>query len=555
MKMMQQLNGIMAWASGLLLLGTASGAQAASAFTVDAEGLRRIEAAVPREATARPRKERRLLVFDRNVGYGGHPSSAYAEAALRMAGERTGAFTTVSSGDPEVFRPERINEFDAVFLNNTVGNLFEDPMLRESLAEFVYRGGGLMGVHGTSVAFTRWPGAHEDWPEFAILLGARGANHRDSTEHVFIELDDPQHSLNRVFGGKDFEYRDEFFRVHEPYSRSRLRVLFRIDVAKTDMEQGAARGQCVRADQDYALAWVRGYGRGRVFYCTIAHNPYVFWDPLMVRFYLDAVQFALGDLPGGTLPSGRLNPGTRAQERLGFWSLAEADGSKAGSLFEWLAHAEASGAACVAVPSGLPLRANGSAVFGPALSGEDRSAVRMALDRHGLRLLAYRLSQPPGSSQAWKEAITFARRMGAEWVLSDWIPKDWSAVEADCLAHEVRLVVTPPGAKPGRLARISHGRGPWMGVGADMSAWVRDRVDWEDAVRPLAGRLAWLRWSDEPAGRPSARVDDAVVARSVRAVIQGGVKPAALSVVVGNADEGSADRLARFSSALVRAQH
>ena len=99
-------------------------------------------------------------------------------------------------------------QFDAVFLNNTVGNLFTDPKLRQSLLEFVYGGGGLMGVHGTSVAFTRWPVAHEDWPEFGLMRGARGANHRDSTERIIIKLDDTQHPVNQPFGGKDFEYRD-----------------------------------------------------------------------------------------------------------------------------------------------------------------------------------------------------------------------------------------------------------------------------------------------------------------------------------------------------------
>ncbi len=37
-------------------------------------------------------------------------------------------------------------------------------------------------VRAVSVAFTRWTeGAKEDWPEFAQMLGARGANHRINT--------------------------------------------------------------------------------------------------------------------------------------------------------------------------------------------------------------------------------------------------------------------------------------------------------------------------------------------------------------------------------------
>ncbi len=209
----------------------------------------KIEAAIPAKAIAPPRKARKLLIFDLNVGYGGHRSISTCNLAFTMMGEKTGVFQTVISRDPSIFKAENLSQFDAVFLNNTVGNLFEDPALRQNLIEFVYGGGGLMGVHGTSVAFTKWPGAIEDWPEFGVCLGARGANHRASDEHVFIKLDDVAHPVNQAFAGQGFDYRDEFFRVHEPYSRNRVRVLLSIDTEKTDMQQGPAYGKLERAGQ------------------------------------------------------------------------------------------------------------------------------------------------------------------------------------------------------------------------------------------------------------------------------------------------------------------
>ena len=87
------------------------------------------------------------------------------------------------------------------------------------------------------------------------------------------------------------------------------------------MTQTPSLGKVERADNDYALAWVRQYGRGRVFYCGFAHHPSVFWDPKMLQFYLAATQFALGDLPAPTTPSAKLTPAIRAQEQLG-WRLA-----------------------------------------------------------------------------------------------------------------------------------------------------------------------------------------------------------------------------------------
>ncbi len=373
----------------------------------------RIEQAIPTKAPIAPRRPRKLLIFDLNVGYGGHGSIPTANQAFTLMGHRTGAFDTIISRDPAVFEPASLQQFDAVFFNNTVGNLFEDSALRRSLVEFVYAGGGLMGVHGTSVAFTRWPGAHEDWPEFGIMLGARGANHRDSDEHVFIKLDDPDHPVNQAFAGQDFDYRDEFFRVHGPYSRDRVRVLFSIDTAKTTFE-GQPRGNCHREDNDYALAWVRQYGRGRVFYCTIAHNPYVFWDPKMLQFYLAATQFALGDLPAPTTPSAKLTPAVRAQERLG-WRLALTPSSvRELTLFELIDKAAEQGLLYVGGSNRQKVSHEIPKDFDSRLNADERRQIRLKLDAAGVHLLVYQTKQEPSTEADRTRIIGFARIMGCE---------------------------------------------------------------------------------------------------------------------------------------------
>ena len=261
----------------------------------------KIESAIPAKSPAAPKKHRKLLVFTRNVGYGGHPSIPHANLAVELMGKKTGAYETVITDEISVFEPNNLKQFDAVFFNNTAGNLFDDPVLRKSLLDFVYSGGGLLGNHATSVAFTNkeWK---EDWPEFGQMLGARGANHREANEVVTIKLNDPNNPLNAAFGGKEFQFSDEFFRFHEVYSPDKVRVLFSIDVDKTDMNQGRSYGNCFREDNDYALAWIKSYGAGRVYYTTIGHNPYVFWDKTFLQHFLAAIQFALGDLPAPILP-------------------------------------------------------------------------------------------------------------------------------------------------------------------------------------------------------------------------------------------------------------
>jgi type 1 glutamine amidotransferase len=284
----------------LFLSAALVGLPAAGALN-DAE-LAAIERALPEAAPANPTKPRRLLIFTLNVGYGGHPSIEHASTAFQRMGERTGAFAVEVSNDPAVFAPAALRRFDAVLFNNTVGNCFTNADLRQSLLEFVAAGGGLMGMHGTSVAFTRWPGAIEDWPEFGRMLGARGAAHKESDEPVFLRVEDPNHPLTRDLPPQGFEYRDEYFRFNEVYSRDRLRVLLSIDTTRTKAASDKSFGKVARSDNDYAVAWIRTQGKGRVFYSSIAHNPRVFSDPMMLKFYLRALQFVLGDLPVDTAP-------------------------------------------------------------------------------------------------------------------------------------------------------------------------------------------------------------------------------------------------------------
>ena len=469
---------------------------------LDSKNRQRIEAAIPTKAFATPRKPRKLLIFDLNVGYGGHGSIPTANTAFTLMGERTGAFETVISKDPSIFKPDNLKQFDAVFLNNTVGNLFEDPGLRQSLLEFVYGGGGLLGVHGTSVAFTRWPGAHEDWPEFGIMLGARGANHRDSDEHVFIKLDDPDHPVNQPFGGKDFEYRDEFFRVHEPYSRNRVRVLLSIDTDKTNF-QGQPRGNCFREDNDYALAWVRHYGRGRVFYSTIAHNPYVFWDPKMLEFYLAATQFALGDLDGPTIPNAKLTPAIEAQEKLGWRLGIETYTFHKYTLFEAIDKTSELGLPYMGGLSFQKVSKDIPKNFDPQLTNDELKQIRLKLDSAGVRLLTYYYHQIPGDYAGCRRVFEFGRKIGIETFMSEPAPEALDTIERFCDDYEINVAIhnhdrkaSPQYWHPEGILKVCRGRSKRIGACGDLGYWMRSGIDPIKAVNTLKDRLITVQMHD-----------------------------------------------------------
>lgn len=462
----------------------------------------KIEAALPAKAIVAPAKPRKLLIFDSNVNYGGHGSIPYANLAFTLMGKKTGAFETVVSQDPEVFRRDSLQQFDAVYFNNNVGNLFEDPELRRNLVEFICGGGGMLGVHGTTVAFMRWPSVEEDWPEFGRMMGARGANHRDSDEHVFIKLDDPGHPLNQAFGGQGFDYRDEFFRVHEPYSRSRVRVLFSIDNDKTETI-GLPRGKVERADRDYALAWVRNYGRGRVFYSTIAHNPYVFWDAKMLQFYLGAIQFALGDLPAPTIPSAKLTPAIRAQEKLGWRLGIEAYTFQKYTLFEAIDKTAQLGLPFMGGLSFQKVSQETPKNFDEQLTDEELKQIRLKLDSAGVRLLTWYTQQIPGDEAGCRRVFEFGRKMGIETFMSEPLPESLATIDKFCNEYGINVALhnhdqkaSPHYWNPEGILKACQGRSKRIGACADLGYWMRSGIDPVEAVRTLKDRLITLQMHD-----------------------------------------------------------
>jgi type 1 glutamine amidotransferase len=265
-----------------------------------------ITAATARKAAAPPKSPRKLLVYDANIGYGGatggHRSIPAANMAIQLFASATGAYEAVFSNDLDNFKYDRIKKFDAVFLNNSVGQIFVDPAVRDGLARFVREGGGLAGYHGASHASM-------DWPEFGQMIGAVEGAHREPTEMATVKIDDPSSPLVAAFQGKSFVHQDEFYRfVEPPLSRDKVHVLMSIDIDKTDLNQGRACARpCVRADGDYVLSWIHTYGKGRVFFTSLGHTPAFFADPNLSDFFFRGIQFVLGDLDADTTPSAKVH--------------------------------------------------------------------------------------------------------------------------------------------------------------------------------------------------------------------------------------------------------
>ncbi len=276
----------------------------------------RIEAAAPDKARVEPKKPRRVLIWltpahlmekDPHKGY----CIPYGTAAFETLGRKSGAFEPVVSGDLAMYLPENIRQFDAIVMNNSSGHWLTptdadmakeafkkhgtkkavvEQVLSKSLLDYVANGGGIMAIHFAIAA-------NRHWPQFQQLLGATFTGH-PWNEEVGITVEEPGHPLVAAFSGKDFRLADEIYQYGDPYDRSKVRVLVSLDPERTNMGVKWIN----RKDNDFALAWVKSYGRGRIFYTSFGHRADLFWDSQMLQFYLDAIQFATGDLEAPTAP-------------------------------------------------------------------------------------------------------------------------------------------------------------------------------------------------------------------------------------------------------------
>ncbi len=268
-----------------------------------------MERASPARSTVRPKKARKVLVVSQCEGFP-HSAIPYCSKAFEIMGRKTGAFSTVVVDDLSILEKPEFDTFDAIIMNNTTIRL---PLLagadeaRETLAQkrfldFVRSGKGLVGVHAATDCLS-------NWPEYGELIGGYFNGH-PWNEEVRVKLEDPSHPLLSAFKGLDFSVADEIYEFRN-VSRDSLRVLMSLDVKKTNM----GKEKIKRTDNDFAVAWLHEYGKGRVFYFSLGHRHEIFWTPSILQCYLDGLQYALGDLQADATPSAKLKASDLEQSR------------------------------------------------------------------------------------------------------------------------------------------------------------------------------------------------------------------------------------------------
>src|SRR6266404_2240656 len=222
--------------------------------------------------------KRKVLYLTHSAGFK-HEVLPLSEQILKQIGERSGAFEVTATQDCSALSRDRLKPYDVVVFYTT-GELPISDAQKKAFLDFIRAGKGFIGIHSATDTFY-------SWPEYGELIGGYFDQHPWHQE-VAVNVEDQRHPATHHLG-KSFKITDEIYQFKD-FSRSHVHVLLSLDANSVDLNKKAVH----RTDKDFALAWWRNYGKGRVFYTALGHRPEVWKDERFQQHLLGAVGWAMG---------------------------------------------------------------------------------------------------------------------------------------------------------------------------------------------------------------------------------------------------------------------
>ncbi|MDR7132522.1 type 1 glutamine amidotransferase [Algoriphagus sp. 4150] len=268
----------------------------------------------PEKARFPFKNKKKVLVFSLHTGFV-HWVNPHTEAMFEILGEKSGAFEVTSSSDIEMIEKDRLKEFDLLILNNTNSkpeyrNLFVDKLsedsnldsvevwkkaatLEQNIINHVKKGGGLFVIHGGNTTLN-------NSMDFSKLIGG-SFDYHPKQQAINVRLVDPNHPLVKAFPSGGFTHVDEPYFYNGAYSSLDFKPLLYFNNAEIEGQ----RKETEQLEGVTYVAWIRKEGKGHVLYCSPSHNGQSFENPDLLQFYLDGMQYLVGDVEVDETPIGK----------------------------------------------------------------------------------------------------------------------------------------------------------------------------------------------------------------------------------------------------------
>jgi len=191
----------------------------------------------------------------------------------------------------KAFAAESLALFDGVIFASTTGEL-PIPDLDAFLA-WIKSGKAFIGFHAATDTL-------KSSDAYCEMVGGHFAGHpwNAGGEHGFV-VHEPGHPVVAMFPGR-FRWKDEIYQYDPRYKPDNLRVLVSLDMAASTPKE----------PWHVPVAWVREYGKGRVFSTNFGHNDATWNDPMFKQHMEQGIAWALGRKTASATP----NPDVQAAE-------------------------------------------------------------------------------------------------------------------------------------------------------------------------------------------------------------------------------------------------
>ena len=261
-----------------------------------------IASLLPALLAAPPANKKRILVIGQTKGFE-HDSVPDAMGTIWKMGHETGLWDAYLRTDTELLSKGKVgpngknlDDFNAIVFASTTGELeLTDQQKKDMMTAIHEDGKGFVGVHAAL-------DTNYKWPEYGEMIGGWFNEHPWGTFWAPVVNEDPNFPATRHLPA-EFTRRDEIYQAKE-WSRDKVHVLLRLDERKLDYNNPRVH----RTDHDFAVAWTKMYGKGRVFYSTLGHTNEAWNDPDVTKMYFEAIKWVLGLTDGATSPHARTEP-------------------------------------------------------------------------------------------------------------------------------------------------------------------------------------------------------------------------------------------------------
>lgn len=193
----------------------------------------------------------------------------------------------------KVFSAEALRDFDGVIFLSTTGDL-PVPDLTGFL-DWVKSGKAFIGFHAATDTF-------KNSDAYCEMIGGHFAGHPWGAggEHAFV-VHEPGHRVTAMFPER-FRWQDEIYQYDLRYKPENLRVLLSLDMQASSPKE----------PWHVPVAWIRDYGKGRVFSTNFGHNDATWHEPMFKKHMLEGIAWAVGRFDAPAAP----NPDLQAAEYL-----------------------------------------------------------------------------------------------------------------------------------------------------------------------------------------------------------------------------------------------